>query len=263
MHPYLGDTLAMFPLFLALGIGAGAFLAVHLAPQAGIGGRRLALVILLCAATALIGAKLYSLAERGVAWSPAWEVVYGYRYPGGIAGLLIAILALGRWGRLGISAAALGDLFAPCLVFSMAVVRIGCFLGGCCFGTPSEVPWAVAFPAGSKAWEAQRAAGLIGADAAHSLPVHPLQLYFVLECLGIGAALLWLQRRKRYDGQVLLVYLMLHGTTRVALDVLRFEHLPHLQWTSLAVALAAAAALSLEQLRRPTASVRTLGRGLL
>jgi phosphatidylglycerol---prolipoprotein diacylglyceryl transferase len=49
-----------------------------------------------------------------------------------------------------------GVLIAAGLVLAIALAkhacgRLGCLAAGCCFGEPSEVPWAIAFPAGSMA----------------------------------------------------------------------------------------------------------------
>ncbi|MFZ2147841.1 MAG: prolipoprotein diacylglyceryl transferase [Sedimentisphaerales bacterium] len=38
------------------------------------------------------------------------------------------------------------DILAIGLMLALAFGRIGCFLNGCCFGRPTELPWAVRFP---------------------------------------------------------------------------------------------------------------------
>jgi phosphatidylglycerol:prolipoprotein diacylglycerol transferase len=38
-----------------------------------------------------------------------------------------------------------GNLFAPAIAMGLAVGRIGCFFNGCCYGKPSNMPWAVNF----------------------------------------------------------------------------------------------------------------------
>jgi phosphatidylglycerol:prolipoprotein diacylglycerol transferase len=38
------------------------------------------------------------------------------------------------------------DLMAVALMLGLSFGRIGCFLNGCCFGRPAELPWAVRFP---------------------------------------------------------------------------------------------------------------------
>src|SRR5713226_7392544 len=38
-----------------------------------------------------------------------------------------------------------GDTFAVPLALALAVGRWGCFFNGCCYGTPTTLPWGVAF----------------------------------------------------------------------------------------------------------------------
>jgi len=47
------------------------------------------------------------------------------------------------------------DILAIGLMAALAFGRIGCFLNGCCFGKPAQVPWAVRFPYGSPAYQSQ------------------------------------------------------------------------------------------------------------
>ena len=47
------------------------------------------------------------------------------------------------------------DILAIGLMAALAFGRIGCFLNGCCFGKPTQVPWAVCFPYGSPAYQSQ------------------------------------------------------------------------------------------------------------
>jgi len=47
------------------------------------------------------------------------------------------------------------DVLAIGLVAALAFGRIGCFLNGCCYGKPTELPWGVRFPYGSFAYRSQ------------------------------------------------------------------------------------------------------------
>jgi phosphatidylglycerol:prolipoprotein diacylglycerol transferase len=48
------------------------------------------------------------------------------------------------------------DIIAIALMLALAIGRIGCFLSGCCFGKPADVPWAVRyFPYASDAYYSQ------------------------------------------------------------------------------------------------------------
>ncbi len=47
------------------------------------------------------------------------------------------------------------DVLAIGLTAALMFGRVGCFLNGCCYGRPAELPWAVRFPYGSFAYESQ------------------------------------------------------------------------------------------------------------
>lgn len=47
------------------------------------------------------------------------------------------------------------DILAIALMLALMFGRIGCFLNGCCFGKPTNLPWAVRFPYGSHAYRSQ------------------------------------------------------------------------------------------------------------
>lgn len=79
-------------------------------------------------------------------------VVYG-----SVIGALLGTLAF-VW-RYGVPLAPLLDLIAPSAALAMGIGRIGCFLNGCCFGGPTDLPWAVQFPFGSPPYEHQARRG--------------------------------------------------------------------------------------------------------
>jgi phosphatidylglycerol---prolipoprotein diacylglyceryl transferase len=128
-------------------------------------------------------------------------------------------LYFARKHRMGIWKVA--DLCAPWIAFGLALTRLGCFLNGCCYGKVSHAPWAVRFPLGSPAWEAQHEAHLI-ADRAAALPVHPTQIYLTLLNLATFVALYFLIKpRKKFDGQIFAWLLILKGIFRSFVEVWR------------------------------------------
>jgi phosphatidylglycerol---prolipoprotein diacylglyceryl transferase len=73
--------------------------------------------------------------------------------------------------------------------------------------------------------------------------VVPLHLYFMLASFAVGVFLLWYRRRKRFDGELLLWFMLLHEGAKAALETFRVPFIPALQWISTGVAIAAALAL--------------------
>lgn len=114
-----------------------------------------------------------------------------------------------------------GDAFALAIPLGHAVGRVGCFLGGCCYGSPSAVPWAVRYPSGSLPHLAQVARGEIPPDRAASLPVHPTPLYELGFDLLLFAALFALRDRLRVRGNLFRAYLFAYASFRVALEFVR------------------------------------------
>ena len=62
----------------------------------------------------------------------------------------------------------------------------------------------------------------------------PLHLLFLAASLTVGLLLLWLDGRRRYDGQIALYYLVLHDGAKGLLESLREPYVMQLQLVSLA-----------------------------
>ena len=75
-------------------------------------------------------------------------MVYGALVSGGLA--LLAFIH-----RYRVPGLALADLIAPSVVIGLGIGRLGCFLNGCCFGGPCDLPWAVTFPKDSPPYQHQ------------------------------------------------------------------------------------------------------------
>lgn len=73
-----------------------------------------------------------------------------------LGGVLSAIAVIGfycRYHKLPVRRYL--DVLAIALMLALVFGRIGCFLNGCCFGKPTNLPWAVRFPYGSYAYNSQ------------------------------------------------------------------------------------------------------------
>ncbi|MBI4702416.1 MAG: prolipoprotein diacylglyceryl transferase [Deltaproteobacteria bacterium] len=154
------------------------------------------------------------------AWAKFWAG--GLTYYGGIIAAVAVGIYLCRRDRLPVWKAA--DLAGVAIPVGLGFGRIGCFLAGCCFGPITTSRLGVSFPPHSPASEAQFKLGLLPSTGAWSRPVHPAQIYEALVCFTVAAAcMLFVQGRKRYDGQVFLAFLALYAVGRFFLELLRAD----------------------------------------
>jgi phosphatidylglycerol:prolipoprotein diacylglycerol transferase len=151
-----------------------------------------------------------------------WQggIVYYGCLMGGLVGSVL------YWKQTRFPFRAMADVVAPSLALGSAIGRVGCFLNGCCYGAECHAPWAVTFPAGTLPWARQIQAGLIPIDAPHSLPVHPAQLYAVLDGLLLLALLTTYFPHRRRDGEVMALLMVTYPVTRFLIESLRSDE-PH------------------------------------
>lgn len=145
----------------------------------------------------------------------------GLVFYGGLIGGMLAFVAYCRARKL--DPVVIADIVIPSLFIGMGFGRIGCFLNGCCFGDPCQVPWAVSFPVNSPPFIDQVKTGLLSVSATGSLPVHPTQLYSAFDAF-IMAALAWAYYpyRTRVSDVVVLAWAG-HAVTRFCLEFLRAD----------------------------------------
>jgi phosphatidylglycerol:prolipoprotein diacylglycerol transferase len=116
------------------------------------------------------------------------------------------------------------DAAAPAVALGYAFARMGCFLNGCCFGTLSDLPWAMRFPEITLVYVYHLEKGWLGMSDGLSLPVHPTQLYHA----GLGLVIfLTLNRwQGKWAGSRAMFGLALYGFIRFWLQGLRGDSIP-------------------------------------
>jgi len=138
------------------------------------------------------------------------------------------------------------DAFAVVLPLALVVQRFGCLMASCCYGTPAHLPWAIQYGSNSHAFSQHVQEGLISAESAVALPVHPVQLYEVLCCIVIIILLIKLHRVIKASGNLFLTSVGLYGVFRFLLEFVRASgghsvggeyafHLNYAQWCILLV----------------------------
>jgi formylglycine-generating enzyme required for sulfatase activity/prolipoprotein diacylglyceryltransferase len=187
-----------YGVLLAIALLVGCGLAVRAAHRAG--GDTGALIAALAGAVGcgFVGAYAWSVLTLRVqlgsfeaAFAHAGIVFYG--------GLAVGALSLCGWARLfGLSPLRTLDWMLPGLPVAHAIGRIGCLLGGCCYGEHTELPWALSY-------------GALGLR-------HPWPVYEALALLVLAGAF-WSPRRfASYPGSRALAYVSAYACVRFALE---------------------------------------------
>jgi phosphatidylglycerol:prolipoprotein diacylglycerol transferase len=211
VHPVLAEVslggtqvvVGAYATFLVLAALVAGGLAGRVLCEAGI-ARRPALAGLAAAVVAgLIGARLLAVvltpasyaADPGTILAPEPS---GFALYGGMAGTGAVVIWLARRWKLDL--ARLADRLVVPIASGLVLLRIGCFLNGCCNGVTTVLPWGVVFPPGSVAWGQQVIGGGAGALFGRVAPVHPTQLYEAAAVLVLAALAVRLGGRGRPDG---------------------------------------------------------------
>jgi phosphatidylglycerol:prolipoprotein diacylglycerol transferase len=134
---------------------------------------------------------------------------------GGFWGGLLAylVLAVPLAALLAKQKRAALDLVALTIPIPWSVAKLGCFFNGCCYGRPSSLPWAIAFPEGEY--------------APAGVPLHPVQVYEILAVLAI-LFIFRIVENDRSRGTLLLWFVTAYGFGRAATDVFRGDIDRHL-----------------------------------
>ena len=164
------------------------------------------IVVGFCMVFAIIGSKLLTFSVQDITSILHYgrmPAATGRTFLGVLLGGVFGIAVARRW--LGFPYSVL-NAFAVAVPVAGAVSRLGCLLGGCCFGIPSQLPWAISYASSSVPFQFQVSTGLLTPVAAVSLPVHPTQIYEIVFSLAFLIVLLPLARRLRAPGNLGYVY---------------------------------------------------------
>jgi phosphatidylglycerol:prolipoprotein diacylglycerol transferase len=97
----------------------------------------------------------------------------------------------------------LADLAAPFIALGYSIVRLGCFMNGCCYGKISNAPWALRCAANDTALR------------------HPTQLYSMIGSLIIAVILFRLRNHRHFNGFLFLLYVGLYSIMRFIVEIFR------------------------------------------
>jgi phosphatidylglycerol:prolipoprotein diacylglycerol transferase len=207
-----------YPLLMGLSLMVAALLSRGSQKSLGLSGKERLAIAFGAFCGAMLGAKLpFVLADwEGLKSGQAWfdggkTIVLGL--VGGYFGVELA-----KWS-MNVTIKT-GDSFAVSVPAAVAIGRIACFMGGCCYGKETLLPWGVNFGDGLKR--------------------HPTQLYETMFHASMAMILAWMRSRGMFRGQLIKLYIITYLIYRFVTEFLRpepqiFAGLTGYQWATIAL----------------------------
>lgn len=216
-----GFPIRPWGLMLVLGFLMAIWIAGRLFKRRGMSSEHAFNITFWVFIASVIGARMFFVIPRAgdptyaldtpLQWLAVWDG--GMVFYGGLLGAILAVIIYAKAQKLQVRDVL--DIGAVGLVIGYALGRIGCFLNGCCYGTPTDLPWGVIYPPTAPIWTEQH--------YHMGTPVHPTQLYDSLLHLIFFFVLLWTFRRFP-KGVTLMTYIALYVVSRFSLEFIRGDN---------------------------------------
>ncbi len=228
MYPELvrigGFTLNSFGVMMALAFISAGFVAHWQFKKRGVNPDFIYGLLIACIIGGLLGAKVHYLILHPEQWPGNLLSGSGLVWFGGLFGAIAAVVIVTLLYKQRL--AAVMDSGAIAVSIGYAVGRLGCFLRGDDYGTPTDLPWGMPFPEGLPPT---------------TVNVHPTQLYESAASLVIFALLVWvIGPRFKREGPLMFAYAILAGIERFLVEFIRTNEpvawgLTSQQWISVAM----------------------------
>lgn len=262
MHPILINIgplqLPTYGFMMVIALVTAVYTVIRLGRREGLDSNRLLDFSTWLIVVSLLGAKVlmivtdwrYFRDNPGEIFSKETLLAGGVFYGGFLAAVFFAVWYIKvhhlPFGKI-------FDVYSPAISVGLSIGRIGCFAGGCDYGKPTTSFLGVVF---TNPYSHEISGVPLG------VPLYPTQLLESLASFAIFCILLWSYRRKRYDGQIFVLYLALYAVARFAIEFLRGDEdrgfvFGHLLSTSqfIAILMLALAAVLTIRLRKQTPPV--------
>ena len=223
-------TVYGYGLMLALGFIAGSYLLVQEFKRRTIDPNIANNITLIALIAGVAGSKILFLIEN---WSSFVLDPFGMAFnPGGLTfygGFILAALSIYIYGRKkGIPFFIIGDAIAPGMMLGYGIARLGCHLAGDGdYGFPTTLPWGTDYSKGtyppSVAFKnfPEITGRFPGGIVPDTIPCHPTPVYEFILCACMCWFLWRIRKKIAPAGKLFMIYLVLAGIERFAIEFLR------------------------------------------
>lgn len=202
-----GLEIGWYGIIIAFGMLLAVIVATIRAKREGLHEDTVVDLALYAVPAALLGARLYYVIFNWSYYSRNLNDIYKFRqgglaiHGGVLAGVLVGYFYC-RYKKIGFWR--LADVCAPSIILGQAIGRWGNYVNQEAYGGPTNLPWAI---------------------EVDGVMVHPTFLYESLWNLGVFFFLLYYTKKKKYTGQIFVLYIILYSIARFLIEGLRTDSL--------------------------------------
>lgn len=223
-----GISIHWYGIIIATGFLLAVLLGMRNSKKYGIDPDNIIDLVLIAAPISIVCARLYYVIFYSGEPNPyfqdpvkifkIWEGGLGIY--GAIIGALVTAYFFTKRKNIGFFK--LADFGLPYFVLAQGIGRWGNFVNHEAFGGNTSLPWGMTSERIRKDIEYFRDQG---ANISPDLPVHPTFLYESLWDIAVFFFLIWYGKRKKVDGEVFFLYMILYGAGRFFVEGLRSDSL--------------------------------------
>ena len=202
-----GIDVMWYGILISLGMVLAVVISYKRAPRHNIEPDKILDFVLICIPLGIIGARLYYVVFNWDYYAGDLMKIINIR-SGGLAihgglifGLGAAVILCLIWKYKPLNVL---DLVIPTVALAQSIGRWGNYFNSEAHGGPTDLPWAVMID---------------------GVPCHPTFLYESIWCFLLFVFLLWLDNRRRFEGQIFLLYGILYSVERFFVEALRTDSL--------------------------------------
>ena len=222
-----GMNIYWYGVLIATGIVLAILFAFRHCAEFGIDGDAMTDVIVVGVVMAIICARIYYVAMSPFDYATVWDMLDirqgGLAIYGGIIGAVIFGGLACRWRKVRLLA--MFDLTGMGFLIGQCIGRWGNFVNQEAFGCNTTLPWGMYSAATEAYLRGSNVTVPAGAVIDPTMPVHPTFLYESLWCLVGFIALRLYMKKRRFDGDIALLYAIWYGAGRFWIEGLRTDSL--------------------------------------
>lgn len=196
-----------YAILITSGIIIATVICCKRAPKHDLTSDQILNFIIICIPLAIIGARLYYVIFNWSMYSGDIFKIINIRsgglaiHGGLILGFLTAAVLCIIWKIRPLN---ILDLAAPCVAIAQSIGRWGNYFNSEAHGGPTDLPWAI---------------------TVNGQSVHPTFLYESIWCFLLFFLLIYIDNRRKFEGQTFLAYCILYSAERFFVEALRTDSL--------------------------------------